>query len=214
MTPADFLRAVADAMPGEPSQGRAAQMARYAARLGADFPAGLSRHTAGMAGRQLRGFPTWDELRAVLAEVLPSPEDGRGDKNAIRAASWERYIRRRLSEGGDGPLLLSLLRDNCPPQHLRAVMAQCFPQQLREQDAFRDTLRAEQAQGLDAIRARVRRAMMAPGPPRQGPAQRPEPERPAIQPAPLAPAHMVRELRRVGQHARADAMAAQHGIEA
>lgn len=178
LDPKAWLRVMVGAMPGEPTPRRMTRLSVFAARLAVEFRrSAFTPDTARACGKRFVETPDYDTLAAALRHVQPeevAPEDQPAD--ATMAALWERYVERRLGEGGDRAHLLSLVRTYAPRSGLRPILARHFAAELAEMDAHEAEVVRDKALLADSL-ARVTAAVAPPQAPKPT-AAKPEPEQP------------------------------------
>lgn len=163
-----WLRQLAAVLPGKPSAARSAAMASMSDRLKAD-----TRHirlTPDLADAVARDLPELPSYAQVIAAIRVHAGDDPGPVGVWGSMSegsdpWERFIARRLSEGGPRDHLLSLLRTYAEPEVTRRVMARHYPAELREMDEDQ-AMRVRDQAIVRARFAEMMRKMAPPAPPR------------------------------------------------
>tara|TARA_R110000751_G_scaffold307640_1_gene430302 strand:- start:3605 stop:4264 length:660 start_codon:yes stop_codon:yes gene_type:complete len=179
LDPKGWLRVMVGAMPGEPTPRRMTRLAVFAARLGVEFRrSAFTPDTARACGRRFVETPDYDTLAAALRHAQPEQpvaEDQPAD--AAMGALWDRYVERRLGEGGDRAHLLSLVRTYAPRAGLRPILARHFAPELAEIIAHEAEVVRDKALLADSV-ARLTRATAPPAVPTPA-AATPEPAPPA-----------------------------------
>lgn len=176
LDPKAWLRVMVGAMPGEPTPRRMTRLSVFAARLAVEFRrSAFTPDTARACGRRFVETPDYDTLAAALRHAQPedvAPEDQPAD--ATMAARWERFVERRLAEGGDRQHLLSLIRTYAPGTGLRGILARHFAPELVAMDAHDAEVVRDKARLAESL-ARVTTALAPPQGPKPSTAK-PEPE--------------------------------------
>lgn len=173
-------------------------LAGHATRLSAEFPArAFNADTARAAAKLLHATAGYADIATALRHVMPARDVPTNESEELKVARcWDRYIGRRLSEGGPRAHLLSLLKACCPEAHLRPVLETHFPAELAEMDA-KDRRIAEHQAKLRRMAEEAARRMRAEQPPRSRPVQ-PEPALDVPKARYLSPEHLAATRARLG----------------
>lgn len=180
MTPRQWLHLTCSYQPE--LERKANALAGHATRLSAEFPArAFTADTARAAAKHLHGNAGYSDIATALRHVMPERQaDANETEDQKVARCWDRFIARRLSDGGDRAHLLSLLKACCPAAHLRPILATHFAEELADMDA-KDRRIAEHQAKLRRMAEEAARRMRVQQPPRSRPVTQ-EPEREAPKP--------------------------------
>lgn len=189
MKASPWLAAVAAVLPGEKSAKRTSALRQFAPKLALDVPEWkLDNELADAVARRMGEGTSityavlLGAVRNALDERPDTPRRGGGTtttgdpltqegREAHQVTdAWIRFVQRRLQEGGNRALLLSLIRTYCPREGYQRAMEILFPQELAEEKAAWGRRKAHMAEAAQRAAERAAKASAMPaGPNRQKP---------------------------------------------